>query len=100
MPNPLERKHADVREYQEAMKLAGLESELSYGSLEGYLTAKTLVMALRATGRDLSRAAFIRTLESLRVEVAGMTVQYQPGNHAGSTFVDLAIVGRDGRFVH
>ena len=100
MPNPLERKHADVREYQEAMKLAGLESELSYGSLEGYLTAKTLVMALRATGRDLSRTAFIRTLESLRVEVAGMTVQYQPGNHAGSTFVDLAIVGRDGRFVH
>ena len=57
-------------------------------------------MALRATGRDLSRTAFIRTLESLRVEVAGMTVQYQPGNHAGSTFVDLAIVGRDGRFVH
>ena len=100
MPNPLERKHANVRDYQEAMKKAGLEGELSYGSLEGYLTAKALVMALRTTGRDLTRAAFIRTLQGMRFELAGMTVQYQPGNHAGSTFVDLAIVGRDGRFVH
>ena len=100
MPNPRERKHANVRDYQEAMKKAGLEGELSYGSLEGYLTAKALVMALRTTGRDLTRAAFIRTLQGMRFELAGMTVQYQPGNHAGSTFVDLAIVGRDGRFVH
>ena len=100
MPNPLERKHANVRDYQEAMKKAGLEGELSYGSLEGYLTAKALVMALRTTGRDLTRAAFIRTLQGMRFELAGMTVQYQPGNHTGSTFVDLAIVGRDGRFVH
>ena len=100
MPNPRERKHANVRDYQEAMKKAGLEGELSYGSLEGYLTAKALVMALRTTGRDLTRAAFIRTLQGMRFELAGMTVQYQPGNHTGSTFVDLAIVGRDGRFVH
>ena len=100
MPNPLERKHAEVREYQDAMKSAGFESALSYGSLEGYLTAKAMVKALRATGRDLSRATFIRTLEGMRFEMAGMTVQYQSGNHQGSTFVDLAIVGRDGRFVH
>ena len=29
-----------------------------------------------------------------------MNVQYAHEEHTGSTFVDLAIVGRDGRFVH
>ena len=100
MPNPLTQKYAEVREYQAAMHKAGFDADLSYGSLEGYLTAKAMVVALRAAGRDLTRAGFIRTLEGLRFEMAGMNVQYAHEEHTGSTFVDLAIVGRDGRFVH
>ena len=100
VPNPLERKHAISHEYQDAMQKAGLQSELSYGSLEGYMTAKLLVMGLRATGRDLTRTALIKTLESSRFDLNGIVVQYQPGNHQGGAFVDLAIVARDKRFMH
>jgi hypothetical protein len=29
----------------------------------------------------------------------GVNLQYRPGEHTGSTFVDLALVTRDGRFL-
>lgn len=99
MPNLLERKHADVREYQEAMKLAGLESErLSYGSLEGYPTAKTLVMALRATARPVAHCLYPDAGKPARR--SGGDDRAIPAGGAHGAPVDLAIVGRDGRFAH
>jgi hypothetical protein len=64
------------------------------------MTAKALVMALRATGRDLSRSGLLTTLESARFDLGGVPVRYTAGDHEGSRFVDLSIVGRDGKFVH
>lgn len=100
VPNPRERKHAVSREFQDAMARMGQNIPLSYGALEGFLTAKALVAGLRATGPGLSRSALIRTLESSRFDLGGVKVQYAPGNHEGSHFVDLSIVAGNGRFVH
>lgn len=100
VPNPLERKHLISREYQDAVRKAGAKQEYSYGALEGFMTAKALVMALRATGRDLSRSGLLTTLESARFDLGGVPVRYTAGDHEGSGFVDLSIVGRDGKFVH
>jgi ABC-type branched-subunit amino acid transport system substrate-binding protein len=100
VPSPWERKHAITREYQDAMRRADPGAEFSYGGLEGYLTAKALVTALRGAGRELSRAALVRWLQSNPFDLGGMTVEYRPGDHTGSRFVDLSIVGRDGRFRH
>ena len=65
-----------------------------------YMTAEALVMALRAAGRDLNRAAFVKTVESSKFDLGGVTLRYGPGNHEGSQFVDLSMVARDGRFIH
>lgn len=100
VPNPRERKHAVSREFQDAMARMGQNIPLSYGALEGFLTAKALVAGLRATGPGLSRSALIRTLEGSRFDLGGVKVQYAPGNHEGSHFVDLSIVAGNGRFVH
>lgn len=100
VPNPAERKHLISREYQDAVRKSGAGQNYSYGALEGFMTAKALVMALRASGRDLSRASLIKSLESSSYDLGGVSVRYAPGDHEGSRFVDLSIVGRDGRFVH
>lgn len=100
VPSPWERKREIAREYQEAAKKASANPELSYGALEGYMTAKALVMALRTTGRDLTRASLVKVMENSKFDLGGVTVRYSPGDHEGSQFVDLSMVGRDGRFIH
>jgi branched-chain amino acid transport system substrate-binding protein len=100
VPSPWERKREIAREYQDASRKALPGTELSYGALEGYMTAKTFVLALRATGRDLTRAGLIKSLENARFDLGGVTVRYSPGDHEGSRFVDLSMVNREGKFIH
>lgn len=100
VPNPRDRKHAITREFQDTVRKAKLpEGEFSYGEIEGFITAKALVAALRANGPTLTRSSLIRTLESARLDLGGINVRWAPGDHEGSRFVDLSIVGRNGRFI-
>jgi branched-chain amino acid transport system substrate-binding protein len=100
VPSPWERKREIAREYQDAARKAKADAEFSYGGLEGYMTAKALGLALKASGKDLSRAGFIKTLENSSFDLGGIRVRYAPGEHEGSRFVDLSMVARDGRFIH
>ena len=50
VPSPWSRTSAIGREYQAAFRSAFPERAFSYGSLEGYLTAKALVSALTLAG--------------------------------------------------
>lgn len=100
VPSPWERKHEITREYQDAVRRSGADVDFGYGSLEGYLTAKALVMALRAAGRDLTRATLVRALETGNFDLGGIKLTYGPNEHQGSRFVDLSMIGRDGRFIH
>lgn len=99
VPNPMARKVAIAREYQDAARKADSKAEFSYGKLEGYMTAKALVMSLQATGRDLTRARWLQTMSNARFDLGGVTVRYDKGNHEGSRFVDLSMVDREGRFI-
>jgi branched-chain amino acid transport system substrate-binding protein len=100
VPSPTERKHALSREYQRAMAQARPGVTLSYGGLEGFMTAKALVMALQANGRELTRASFVRTLERSTLDLGGVSVRWSPTEHTGSFFVDLSMFSRDARFIH
>jgi len=87
-----------VKEYQAAAKKAGLK-EVDFGALEGFLSAKVLVEGLKRTGKDLNREKFVDTMEKMDVDLGGFHVAYSPKNHAGSKFVDLTIIARDGKFL-
>lgn len=100
VPSPWERKREIVREYQDTARKARELHEFNYGSLEGFMTAKALVEGLRAAGREPTRAGFVKALQSMKVDLGGVQLRYAPGEHEGSTFVDLSIVTRQGRFMH
>jgi ABC-type branched-subunit amino acid transport system substrate-binding protein len=89
-----------TREYQDAMLRADPKAQFSYGSLEGYITAKALVIALRAAGKEPSRTSLVRALEGGAFDLGGIKLAYSGAEHQGSRFVDLSMVARDGRFVH
>jgi ABC-type branched-subunit amino acid transport system substrate-binding protein len=100
VPSPWEGKRQLTREYQDAMRRANPNAEYSYGSMEGFMTAKLLTQALRAAGKDLSRATLLRALDGARFDLGGVKVEYAAGDHAGSRFVDLSMVTRTGKFMH
>jgi branched-chain amino acid transport system substrate-binding protein len=99
VPSPSARRTALVREYQERWRAASPEAPFSYSSLEGYATARVLLAALKAAGNTPTRAGLLTVLENFDLDLGGMAVRYRRGDHAGSRFVDLAMVGGDGRFI-
>lgn len=101
VPDPMERKSDIAREYQQNFAKAAPGKPFSYGSLEGYLTAKALVAALQLAGKEPTRESFVAGLHRASgLEVNGIRMRYQPGDHAGMSLVDLSIYTRDDKFRH
>lgn len=101
MPSPWERKTELTREYQDAFKRLRPGVDFSYGSLEGYMTAKALVAALRLAGPSPTRESFVQGIyKAGTLDINGLRASYQPGDHVGLKLVDLALYARDNRFRH
>lgn len=87
-----------VNQYQKAM---GSEANYSFTSLEGYLAAKVLVEGIERAGKNLTRESFVDAMQKMgKVNFGGFTVSYTPNNHNGSSFVDLTIISKGGKFKH
>ncbi len=88
-----------VKEYQQLAKKAGF-ADYNFSAMEGFLTAKVMVEALRRAGKNPTREGLVDALEKMQdVDLGGFYVGYSPKNHAGSKFVDLTIIGRNGKFL-
>lgn len=101
MPIPYSGTTELARDYQRAMKVHFPNEPFSYASLEAYASAKVMVEGLRRAGRNLTREGFVAALETVgRFDLGGVVVRYSPSSHVGSTFVDLVIYNKAGRFVN
>jgi ABC-type branched-subunit amino acid transport system substrate-binding protein len=88
-----------VKEYLDLAKRSG-KVDVNFSSLEGFLAAKVLTEGLRRAGKDPTREKFIAAMESMsNYEIGGFTVRFAGDNHNGSQYVDLSMIGRDGRFI-
>ncbi len=100
MPFPWKPLNALVREYHKLLAAGGNKVAPSYTHFEGFVSAKIFTEALRRSGRDLTREKLIATLESMReLDLGGFVVGYDKNNRQGSRFVELTMIGRDGKFV-
>ena len=69
----------------------------SHVTLEGFLAAKTLVLALRGVNRDFSRTAITAALRQRRdYDLGGINLHFAEGANRGSGFVDLTLLRKDG----
>jgi branched-chain amino acid transport system substrate-binding protein len=88
-----------VKEYQQLASKGGL-TDYNFSAMEGFLTAKVMVEALRRAGKNPTREGLVEAMERMQdVDLGGFYVGYSPKNHAGSKFVDLTIIGRNGKFL-
>ncbi|TCV85913.1 ABC transporter substrate-binding protein [Sulfurirhabdus autotrophica] len=100
VPFPWNTANAIVKEYQEGMKQFS-QSGYSFTSLEGFIAAKVLVEGMKRAGKDLTREKLIIAMESMsKHEMSGFYVDYSPTDHNASNFVDITIIGKDGKFQH
>ena len=100
VPSPWERKTAITREYQDEFSRFKPGQEFSYASLEGYITAKALVAALKLAGPSPTREGLVEALQSTTLDINGLTAVYEKTNRQGMSFVDLALVTRESKFMH
>ena len=64
------------------------------------IAAKVLTEGLRRAGKDPTREKFVAAMESMsNYEIGGFAVRFAADNHNGSQYVDLSMIGRDGRFI-
>jgi len=98
-PNPNGKTLPLHREFHAAMKEAFPQlQEYTSFHLEGYLSARTVGEALkRSKDTNLTAASLASTLSSMgEVDFGGFRVDFSKGN-VGSRFVDIAVIGSDGR---
>jgi len=89
-----------VREFQQVWKASGATAEPSHMALEGYVNAKVFAEILRRAGRSPTRSAFIEAAWSLKhYDLGGFEVSFNEGAPNASHFVELTMVGRDGRLI-
>jgi ABC-type branched-subunit amino acid transport system substrate-binding protein len=102
VPYPWRTVPAVVKEFREAQQAFAPGAEISFSALEGYVSAKVLVEALRRAsrnGRAPDRPSLLAALESMAsYDVGGFEVSFTPSSRRGADFVDTVVVARDGRF--
>ncbi len=87
-----------VKEAHDLAVAKGLEG-VSPAMLEGFAAAKVLVAALRRAGPSPSRVKIQQALETMnKVDIGGLEVSFSSNDHTGLEFVDLSIIGPDGKF--
>ena len=89
-----------VREFQQVWKASGATAEPSHMALEGYVNAKVFAEILRRAGRGPTRSAFIEAAWGLKhYDLGGFEVSFNESAPNASRFVELTMVGRDGRLI-
>ena len=89
-----------VNEYQQAMKKYAPGVEYSYTSFEEFVGAKVLVEGLKRSGTNMTRENVIAALETLtEYDAGGFMLHFSPKNRVGSHYVEVTVIGRDGRLL-
>jgi branched-chain amino acid transport system substrate-binding protein len=99
VPPPTKRSLPIVQEYQAAIEKQLGKKDYSFTSLESFIGAKVTVEALRRAGPRPTREGFMQALDGMKsFDAGGYLVGFSPTNHNGSSFVELAVIGRGLKF--
>ena len=98
MPFPYTPATPIAREFREAMAAYAPDKNVSHTSMESFVAAKVLVEAIRRAGPKPTRQKVISALDKMKsFDLGGFKVGYSPDNHQGSTFVEITVIGQDGK---
>jgi len=98
VPYPFQPGLSVVREYLQLLQKYAPDASANYTSFEEFLGAKILVEALRRAGPVPTRAKVLHALESLHnFDLGGIVMGFSPTNRVGSHFIELTVIGAQGK---
>jgi branched-chain amino acid transport system substrate-binding protein len=98
VPYPEGNARRIVIEYQRDLKARSPEAKPSFFALEGYMTAKVLVEALKRAGPKADSQALVKKLETLgRFDLGDYAVNYAARSNRVESLVDMTIIGDNGK---
>lgn len=74
-----------------------LEVPVSYAMMEGFIAGKVIVEAVRRQHGKPTREGTAAALDAMDVNLGGYAVNFKPGMHSGSHFVELSIITGTGK---
>ena len=99
VPFPHDRWIPVVGQYHEALRAVAASAEPGFVSLEGYLTGRVAVEALRRAGPNPTRNGFIRALQKAgTMDLGGFVLLYGESDNQGSDRVYLTVIDGSERF--
>lgn len=88
------------QEYQRDSAALAPQTPLSFAGLEGYMTAKVLIEALRRAGANPTREKVLRALNGMgRYDLGDYVVNYSPARRVVESTVDITIISSTGRLI-
>ena len=100
VPDPASKTVLVARELQAAQEKFAPTMKLNSAVAEGYLAAKVLAEGIRKIQGKPNAAKLRAALESLKhVDLGGFHIKYSSTSHSGSSYVDVAVIGPDGRML-
>ena len=98
-PSPYTISSRLAKEFNDTVaKNEKLDVPVSYAMMEGYITGKVIVEAVRRAGRTATREGIVAALDSMDYyDMGGYAVGFKPGMHTGSKFVELSIISGAGK---
>ena len=99
VPSPVSGVLPVSLDYQKLLRKFEPDAQPTFAGMEGYLYGRVLVEALRRAGPRPTREALIRALESAPFEVGGHVVGFANASHEGSGYIELTMIGADGKLI-
>jgi branched-chain amino acid transport system substrate-binding protein len=97
-PSPHRSGSRLAREFQEAVAAGGPpEVPVGFATMEGFIAARVIAEAARRAGPAPTRLTLVRAIEAMDIDFGGYGLNYRAHPRVGSRFVELSIVGPQGR---
>jgi len=101
VPFPFSPTLALVNEYQKLMKKYAPDEAYSFSTLEGFISGKITVEALKRAGPKPTREKVLMALNTMgEFDLGGVYVNYTSKARNGWEGVDLTMIGANGKLMH
>ncbi|NNK97149.1 MAG: ABC transporter substrate-binding protein, partial [Desulfobacterales bacterium] len=93
VPDPQDTKIPLINEYRQSMRQYQHDASISFTSLEGYIAGKLFAQIAQAVPGELTREAFITTMQSVGTfNLGGVTLLFGPDDHQGLDAIYLTTI--------
>lgn len=93
VPDPQDTKIPLINEYTQSMRQYQHDASISFTSLEGYIAGKLFAQIAQAVPGELTREAFISTMQSTGTfDLGGVTLLFGPDDHQGLDAIYLTTI--------